>query len=141
MVLSMMGCLGVTTVVAQDAGHGSHCLAYDPVVVELTGELISKTFPGPPGYGENLAEDRPENVLLVKLVRPICTVGDSASDLNSESVSSIRTLQVGPKKIPWGQLERFVGHKVSVKGTLFHAHTGHHRTKVLMAISSIRDAV
>jgi hypothetical protein len=136
-----IGCVGGPVVAAQDAVHVSPCLAYEPVVVELIGKLTSKTYPGPPGYGESPTQDRPEKVILLTLVKPICTSGDSASDLNSESVSSIQTLQVGPRATSWKLLERFVGHKVIVKGTLFNAHTGHHRTKVLMAISTVRDTV
>jgi hypothetical protein len=33
--------------------------------------------------------------------------------------------------------KELIGKKVIVKGTLFHAHTGHHHTDVLMNVESI----
>ena len=35
-------------------------------------------------------------------------------------------------------LQPLIGRRVEVRGTLFHAHTGHHHTRVLIQVTSIK---
>lgn len=41
------------------------------------------------------------------------------------------------KSADWKTIRRQMGKRVLVTGTLFHAITGHHRTKVLIDVASI----
>ena len=50
------------------------------------------------------------------------------------SVTNVRELQLVFDR----PLRKWAGKKLIVKGTLFHAHTGHHFTDVLLDVESIR---
>jgi hypothetical protein len=117
------------------------CLSYEPVVVELTGAIVRETFPGPPNY-ENVKEgDQPEVYWLLNLPQPICVDEDKANpDLNSAQVD-IRKIQLvfmDPKA--YKSYRSLVGKKVVAKGTLFGSLTIHHRTSVLLTVTSIAKA-
>jgi hypothetical protein len=107
---------------------------YWPVVVELEGKLTIKTFFGPPNFGENPETDSKERSWILSLNKPINVQGKTSTDpgLNT-SVEGVRELQLVLPK-PHREL---ISKKVIVKGTLFHAHTGHHQTDVLMDVQSI----
>lgn len=48
------------------------CLSYEPSVVQLTGTIIRKTFPGPPNYTNVKHGDSPERAWFLVLKQPIC---------------------------------------------------------------------
>lgn len=108
---------------------------YEPAVVELKGKLVVKTYFGPPNYGENPKTDSREKGWIVSLDKPINVRGKTGpdADYESDSVENVRELQL-VLLVPHKGLK---GRKVIVKGTLFHAHTGHHHTDVLMQVQSI----
>ena len=55
--------------------------------------------------------------------------------------TGIREMQlVVTKDAHWKTVRRLMGKRAIVMGTLFPAHTGHHRTKVLIDVANIRDA-
>jgi hypothetical protein len=110
-------------------------LDYWPAVVELEGNLRIKTLFGPPNFGENPETDSKERSWIMSLSRPISVRGKADSDLGLDSVvEDVRELQLVLRK----PRKDLIGKKVIVKGTLFHAHTGHHHTEVLMDVQSIR---
>lgn len=110
---------------------------YEPAVVELEGNLSIRTFFGPPNFGENPETDSKERTWIVSLSKSINVRGRADSDLGlNAAVEDVLELQLvlrEPRK-------ELIGKKVIVKGTLFHAHTGHHHTDVLMDVQSIRLA-
>lgn len=111
---------------------------YWPAVVELKGKLGIKTFFGPPNFGENPETDSKERSWILSLDKPINVRGQTSPDPGlNDSVENVRELQLVLPK-PHREL---IGKKVIVKGTLFHAHTGHHHTDVLMDVQSISLAV
>lgn len=110
---------------------------YLPAVVELKGILSVETFFGPPNFGENPKSDSQEKAWILSLDKPINVRGRTGPDVAYEyegvSVEDVRKLQLVLPK-PHREL---IGMKVIVKGTLFHAHTGHHHTDVLLDVQSI----
>ncbi len=118
-------------------GASARCLAYEPAVVTLVGELSSKTFPGPPNYVSVARGDYPEVVEVIRLDAAICVLGDPSSSLNSKSHSGLTQVQL---VVPRDRVRSLIGKRVRVSGTLFGAHNGHHRTPVILEVSSIRAA-
>lgn len=111
-------------------------LSYEPAVVELKGRLSVKTFYGPPNYGENPDTDSKEALPILILSKPVSVRGnpDPNSAFDTQSVEGVRKIELVLTK----PFKQFIGKTVIVKGTLFHAFTGHHHTDVLMQVRSIR---
>ena len=110
------------------------CVDYWPVVVELKGKLSIRTFFGPPNFGENPKADSKERSWILSLDKSINVRAKTEADsILGPSVEDVRELQLVLPK-PNREL---IGKKVIVKGTIFHAHTGHHHTDVLMDVQSI----
>jgi Domain of unknown function (DUF4431) len=111
-------------------------LSYEPAVVELKGTLSVKLYYGPPNYGENPDTDAKEALPILILSKPVNVRGNTdpkaGSDKQSvEDVQQIELVLTMPHK-------ELIGKTVIVEGTLFHAFTAHHHTKVLMDVRSIR---
>ena len=114
------------------------CLSYEPAAVSFRGVLVRQILPGPPNYESTQQGDAPEPTFFVVLTRPICVSGDSTSEVNTETEVGLDTIQVGPYDSNWKPFRRLVGKRVEVSGTLAHAITGHHRTRVVMAVGTIK---
>lgn len=106
------------------------CAAYDVDGVVLSGTVVLRTFFGPPNYGESPETDARETQALLQLDRPLCTVESAARAEPAERNQRLVTL------VPIGALalKPYAGKHVAVRGSLFHADNGHHRTPVLIAI-------
>ena len=112
-------------------------LSYEPAVVELRGKLTSKWFYGPPNYGENPKTDSKELLPILLLSEPVNVRGKPDPNYGSSeyvSVKNVRRMEL-VLRIPHKYM---IGKNVVVKGTLFHALTGHHHTEVLVDVQSIR---
>ena len=122
------------------SASGQKCLDYG-ATVSLTGTLRSQVFPGPPNYESVRRGDRKETAIILKLVTSACTAGSDPQgvDVPESNISEMQLVIV--KKAHWKLVRRLMGQYAIVTGTLFHAHTGHHRTKVLVNVASIRAAV
>jgi len=73
---------------------------------------------------------------------PICVAPDSASDDGDKQFESgVRELQlaIGADSLR-AQLRAAHGSRLRVTGELFHAISGHHRTRVLIWVIQIRAA-
>ena len=114
-----------------DSGHAESplCLPYEPETVVLTETVQRALAYGPPGYGETPDRDAKEVFYSLQLATPICVLG--GDDLDQPAEPSIRQLQIAFIKMPFDRT--LPGHRVRVAGTLFHAMTGHHHTKVLIS--------
>jgi hypothetical protein len=117
-----------------------------PQEVALSGELIRRTYWGPPNYGEHPATDSLEDAWLVVLDTPVCVEAHSGElDENSTSELNVIVVQLvvldpGPGNKSLKEVDRLVGRHVAVTGFLDHALTGHHRTPVLLMVASIAGA-
>ena len=130
LVFFLLGGLEVT------AQQKSRWLSYEPATVELKGRLTFEWKYGPPNYGENPTTDAKVKVPVLVLVTPINVRGTPGDAQNAASVRGVRRIQLilSNVKTPY---KEFTGKMVVVKGTLFHAFSGHHYTKVVMDVSSI----
>ena len=109
-------------------------LSYEPEAVELRGRLILQWKYGPPNYGEDPKTDSKGRVPILVLTAPVNVRGKPGDEINNESVRGIRRIQLVSDPARYRHL---IGKDVVVTGTLFHAHTGHHYTDVLITVSSI----
>ena len=117
---------------------GQQCLEYGPTV-SLTGTLRSQVFPGPPNYESIKRGDGKETAIILTLAAPVCTTGNDPQGIDVPE-SAIRDVQlVVIKDAHWPAVHRLMGKRAIVTGTLFHAHTGHHRTKVLLTVASLNQ--
>lgn len=110
------------------------CDHYAPQTVVLMGKLTEVWKYGPPNYGENPRTDARVKVPILKLKRPRSVCGDPRSDINTDSERNIREVQLVVEHLN----PRLVGKSIVATGTLFHSHTGHHYTKVLMIVKTIQ---
>lgn len=109
---------------------------YGPEKVAVTGKVVSRTFYGPPGYGENPKTDSRESQYLLLLDRPIDVL--STPEFETErGVKQITLVVVDFKATP---VRPWLHQRVTIEGTLFHAITGHHHTRVLIEVSTIGAA-
>ena len=117
---------------------GQNCLEYGPVV-SLNGTLSSRVFAGPPNYESVRRGDRKETAIILTLETATCTTATKTpADTFDVAETAIREVQlVITTPAQWKALKRLRGTPVTVTGTLFHAHTGHHRTKVLLSVAEL----
>ena len=112
------------------------CLSYEPDTVVLKGTIRRHTFPGPPNYESVAKGDQAETVWLLHLTQPICV--SASSEWEKETgVSKLQLVFANSSQYDKALLNR----KVDVTGTLYHQHTGHHHTKVLITVGSIKIPV
>lgn len=126
--------------VALDCEQPSHklkTLLYEPEEVEVSGLLYEAIYPGPPEYMSVEMGDYPEKVVILTLREPInveIKSGNETDDDFNEPEKGVRELQVVfSKAAPSTQQMK---ETVTLKGTLYHAHTGHHRRRVLMMVNN-----
>jgi hypothetical protein len=121
---------GVLHFDASNAADGK-CLEYGPAIVSLTGTIVSQMQYGPPNYGEDPAHDAKEVYWYLQLDDPVCVNGRKDHSEEMQGEQNVRKVQIVyltgyPKGGNW------INKRASITGTLFHAITGHHHTKVLI---------
>lgn len=116
--------------------HQSKAFFYEPEEVELSGMLHETVYPGPPEYMSVKMGDYPEKVVILTLKDPI-DVEIKEDDNFNEAEKGVRELQVVfLDSTPSAQQMK---KEISLKGTLYHAHTAHHRRRVLMTVKNWRQ--
>ena len=110
------------------------CLQYEPAIVTVTGVLVVKQAYGPPNYGENPATDSTERYVVLVLDESTCVDANPSNELDDVEERDVRAIQLVTSDGVDGFL---LNKRVAVSGTLFHAHTGHHRTPVLIRVKTI----
>jgi len=118
----------------------SDCLSYGPAITEIKGRITRKPFFGPPNFGEDPKHDSKETALILHLVQPICVTNGARLENSDEfDVKEIQLSLIDPAWKQFKAIKRHIGTKRTfiVRGELFHAHTGHHVTLVLMLVKSI----
>jgi len=127
-------------VLAQKSSKAA-CLSYEPSVVELTGILIRRTFPGPPNYESVHRGDSPEVYWLIDLSRPVCVhEGKTNPDLNPARKDIRRVQLVILDPTIYETKKELIGKRVVARGALFGEHTRHHHTRVLLTTSTLTKA-
>jgi hypothetical protein len=119
------------------AASAQSCLSYEPAEVKVSGTLSKQVVPGPPNYESVRRGDKPETIWILTLDKAVCVTGNT-DDVN-EPEQNVTDLQLLLQQEHFAQLRRMTGRKVHVaaSGTLFHGHTAHHRTKVLLDVKEI----
>ena len=121
------------------AASTQKCLEYGPMV-SLAGTLRSQVFAGPPNYESIKRGDRKETAIILTLLTRTCTTGNDPAGIDVPE-TGIREMQLVIKTAAdWKTVRRRIGKRVKVTGTLFHAITGHHKTRVLIDVNDIRAA-
>jgi hypothetical protein len=111
------------------------CIKYG-APINLRGTLLIKDEAG---YNQFIA---------LKLDRPICTAVDPKNAANpglqyEKPHSGVQVIQAGiygsdaASNTLRDRLDRLVGQKALVKGSLFYAHTGYHRTVVQLSMEAV----
>lgn len=126
----------VLIVISTSAAH-SQCLKCDPAVVTLKGTIFPKDFPGPPNYESIRRGDERMRYWIFRLNKPICVEGD---DFDKTRVANVRELQlVFMDESFYSRYRRYVRQHAhfQVVGSLYHQHTAHHITKILITVKSL----
>ncbi len=108
------------------------CSPYEPAVVSLSGIVVYVKAYGPPGFGETPRTDAHEDYYGLKLDAPLCTIANPAMDEPAES--SVTVLQM----LFASRHPLTAGMRITVKGSLSHAETGHHHTLVMIDVKSVQ---
>jgi len=116
------------------SGFGHNCIQYG-TPTRLAGRLFVRDQSG---YNQFIA---------LQLQQPICTSRDRRKGLEWErGETGVREIQAGvygsdeASDALRDRLERLVGYQVKVKGILFPAQSGYHRTNVQLGVESV-DAI
>lgn len=110
------------------------CVVSEPDEVSLTGTIRRRTFAGPPGYESVAKGDQPERVWVFRLTKPICV--SARGYWEEKNVSDLQLVFAGAQK-DYARYRPLLGRRVTIKGSLFRAQTGHHHTNVLLTVSRI----
>ena len=77
---------------------------------------------------------------MLKLPKPVTVLDDGKGDSFNETEANVREIQlVIYRDKDFGVVKSLIGRAVSVTGTLFHAHTGHHHLDVLMDVREFHE--
>lgn len=122
--------------IAAIEGSTAQCLNYEPTKVTITGWVFERADWGPPNYGEDPAHDSRERHDYVRLDKPICVVGSSHSDLDDQTETGVKLMELSwdPKGVPFPPA---IGRRVVLRGTLFHGFDAHHHTPVLLWVTAV----
>jgi hypothetical protein len=113
-------------------------LRYEPEKVTLKGKVVSRTFYGPPNYGENPKTDSRESQYILILDSAVDVL--VGSDPTDQTERNVRRVTLVVNDFAAHPVRPLLGRHVLIEGTLFHAITGHHHTRVLITVSSIKRA-
>jgi hypothetical protein len=103
--------------------------SYEPSIVSLDGVLVTPKGEAPNG--------RFVQYYAVELTSPIKVNGDKSDPINYDTIHDVRIIQLTGDSSVINQIKSNKGRKVNLKGTLFHSHSGHHFTTVLMTVQSV----
>jgi hypothetical protein len=112
------------------------CLSYEPAIVTVTGIINRIDFPGRPNYESIANGDERETYWVLKSDKATCVLGDKDNALNA-SEPRIIDIQLVLDSAQYDKYRSLLNTPVAVTGTLFHAHTGHHHTPVLIKVSEM----
>lgn len=122
----------------ETAAQDKHWVSYEPAIVELEGKLTIEWKYGPPNFGENPHTDARVRVPVLVLAKPVNVHGDQENfpfNVEAKGITRIQLVVFDFK----GPYKQFIGKRVKVAGSLFHAHTGGHYTDVVMDVHSINQ--
>jgi hypothetical protein len=119
--------------------HAAACIEYEPTHVFLRGELLRKTFPGPPGFESVAAGDQAQTGFYLRLLTPVC-MRDGAKDSDNGPRTDVQLIQLLLDKAGYVRLGKKVGTTITVKGTLSAPWNGNHHGDLLMEVDPLETA-
>ena len=112
------------------SAHSEQLLKYEPEVTEISGNLSKGKFQHPNGTWVEF--------YVLKLVNPASIVADGVNGIN-ESESNVEEIQIySSSQAIRKVLSELLGKNVTVKGTIFHAHTAWHVRPLVMDVIEVR---
>ena len=134
LILSIFISAFVLTVQAED------CLI-DGNKVELTGKIWRETFPGPPNYKSIEDGDKPQTYWILTTEEPHCGKAYSMESGNVYKLNgSFNRFQLVLSGKEYEKNQSLVFNRATVKGQLFSAYTGHHKTKMLIKVEELQSS-
>ncbi len=97
--------------------------------VTLPGTLTFEMFYGAPGFGEDTTEDAKEPTYILHLIHPIAFRDTALEETEYETVSTIHVRFEHGSPINGENMRKLIGKQVSIKCSLYGAHTGHHHAR------------
>ena len=94
------------------------------------GTVVTETYYGPPGYGEDPKHDSKERFYMLLLDKPIDVIADFDDEF-STTTNDITKIQLVPNS---DMNNSYVNKFVKLTGDFFYWHTGHHHTEVLLDV-------
>lgn len=124
---------------AYSAHATGECLK-DGQEVSLEGRISRETFPGPPNYQSIDDGDQPETTWILTVLTSHCVVAESMEDGSPYEVAKSTTrFQLAFEDASLFKTHKdLVEHQAIVSGQLFVGHTGHHHTKALISVKTIK---
>lgn len=108
----------------------ARCFPYEPDTVRVSGILARYLYYGPPGFGEDPTHDAKEVGFYLDLTAPVCTTGSG----DNEPRAGVRRVQLVLDSAGYARLRPLLLQRVTLRGTLFAAFTGHHHAPVLLQV-------
>ena len=109
-------------------------LSYGPAIVTVSGVVVRDTFPGPPNFESVSRGDEAEAYWVLELAMPVY-VRPSSDEGAEDSVSRMQL--VFKDVADYDKYRLLLGNGVNVTGTLMHAMSAHHHTKVLIIVKNM----
>jgi hypothetical protein len=132
-ILFVVGTVFAAEIVHAQPSRAAACLRYGPDTVAITGRLARHVFYGAPGFGEDPAHDEPEPAFYLELARPVCTVAGEPES-GDEARRGVRRVQLLLDSKGYASLRPFLGRRLTLRGTLGGAITGHHHAPLLLEV-------
>src|SRR2546425_11766528 len=101
---------------AASSDEATGCLGYEPTNVTLRGSLERRTYPGRPNFESIKKGDEPETGYYLRLSRPVCTDGDSAS-ADAYPQQDGRLVQLVLEEARFKRLKPMLGRSGKLSGT------------------------
>jgi hypothetical protein len=114
---------------------------YEPSVSTISGTLTIKQFYGRPNYGETPEKDEKVSVYILKSAYPVTVIAagnQPDGETANKTIRGVTEIQVYDRNQN-KSLSAYLGKKITLKGTLIHAESGDHYTKILMQVWQIEQ--
>ena len=127
-IVFLIWCLvGQTTLILGD--NLIHCLSYEPMSIKLEGKIKRHSF-------QDFNGKETSRYWVLHLLQPVCIRGNN--DGINEEEKDITKLQLVLSPEQYRTYQSYVNIDVFVTGKLFHGHSAHHYTPVLLEVGNIK---
>jgi hypothetical protein len=99
--------------------------------IHISGILSTKVFPGLPNYESVAKGDQPEEAwIITSTTVPPGTKGKKAD---------FQLVVTDDEKATFAKLRKLLGKRITVDGTVWMAHTGHHHTPYMITVKTVKE--